>query len=301
MTRKQFIELGEAYNLPIQAFLILLGMGYAKCATGVFFDWRILLFLVTLLLIFEAVNIHNNLMDYLHAKDETYKKQTNVIGVEKLSVKMVKRLVVLFLGVSFVTGAWLVAVTDGWIFAMGALGYIVGFWYSGSKRPINSLPIAETLPSAMSGIMIPLISAHIVSIDVVPMSWSFVGHGLLAFLPIFLLVFSGLLANNTCDLEEDIKNGRRTLVYFIGKKASVRLFIGTNLLIYVAVLLGVAFGASPFISVLTLAFVPIVVKLLKPYVAQQNKKITFPLVNKSLGLTSMVYSATYVLGALLLR
>ncbi len=48
-----------------------------------------------------------------------------------------------------------------------------------------------------------------------------------------------MLANNTCDLEVDIRNHRFTLVYYLGKARAVALYTGLQVLPWL-VLLGLA-------------------------------------------------------------
>lgn len=43
-------------------------------------------------------------------------------------------------------------------------------------------------------------------------------------IPLVTLIANIMLANNTCDLEEDIRNHRYTLVYYIGKKNALKLY-----------------------------------------------------------------------------
>ncbi len=49
-----------------------------------------------------------------------------------------------------------------------------------------------------------------------------------------------MLANNICDLEEDKKNERYTLVHYLGKARALKLFIAMNVLAFVAIIASVA-------------------------------------------------------------
>ncbi|MGM0123129.1 1,4-dihydroxy-2-naphthoate octaprenyltransferase [Enterococcus sp. AZ194] len=223
MTFKILWELGEIYTAPLNLFLILLGIAYSNYTYGQFFSWRILLFTLTLLLIHIAVNIFNNYMDYQNAQDSTYQSQTNIVGREHLLLKTVRNYFLLFLGLSLVCGLLLAYYSDWYIILLGALGYSIGLGYSYGRKPINSLPIAEIVPAILSGFMIPMMSAYLTSFPTVTLDKDFLLNSFLAFFPMILCMFNNLLANNTCDLDEDIKNGRKTLVYYLGKQASVRL------------------------------------------------------------------------------
>ncbi|MGC6768301.1 prenyltransferase [Enterococcus sp. LJL128] len=297
MSFKIIWELGEIYTAPLNFFLILLGMSYSSYHYGVFFNWRILLFTLTLSFIHVAVNIFNNYMDYQNAKDEEYKTKTNIIGREQLKLSTVRKLFFVFLLLSMVTGAILTWSSDYFILLLGIVGYYVGLGYSYGIRPINSLPIAETIPAVLSGYMIPAMSVYLTAYGKTEINGSFWGQTLLAFSPMVLCMFNNLLANNTCDLEEDIRNNRKTLVYYIGKKQSVRLllvFLGLSFLVMVA---SVFLQAAPPTVLLSLLLLPLIIKLIQPYVRAQIKTQTFPLVLKAMSLMMVLYPVFYLLGS----
>lgn len=274
-------------------------MSYSLFAYQQFFNWRVLLFTITLLLIHVAVNIFNNYMDYKNASFDKYKKETNIIGRENLSLKTVRNTFLVFFVLSLITGVILTFYCDFSIFVMGVLGYYVGLAYSTGKHPINSLPVAETIPAILSGYMIPMMSAHLASFNVEPLSFSFFWQTFIAFMPMVLCMFNNLLANNTCDLEEDIKNGRTTLVYYIGKQSSLKLFKSFTVIIYLILLVTVLLGFTPKLALVLFLLVPVLSKNLKPYFAKQIKKETFPLVLKSMSLLMVGYPVIYFLGTFL--
>lgn len=297
MSFKTLWELGEIYTTPLDWFLVLLGMAYSGYSQGSFFNWRILIFLVVLFLYHITMNIFNNYMDFKNAKDDIYKKQTSTISKWGLSLKTVKRTFFIFLVISLFFGAILVFSTDSLVLILGLLGYYVGFGYSYGRRPINSLPIAETVPAVLSGFMIPILSAYLANYGAVKLTFHSFGGMLIGFMPMFFCMFNNLLANNTCDLEEDIKNGRKTLVYYIGKKNSVNLLILVTCLSYVAIIVAVYFKQAPSLTLVLLLLFPITLKVLRPYFKQQIKKQTFPLVLKGMTLIMFGYPIVYLIGS----
>lgn len=297
MTLKILWELGEIYTTPLDWFLVLLGMAYSSYAQGSFFNWRILIFLIVLFLYHITMNVFNNYMDYQNAKDDHYKKQTSTVSKWNLSLKTVKRTFLFFLFISLVFGAILVFSTDGLVLILGLVGYYVGFGYSYGRRPINSLPIAETIPAVLSGFMIPIISAYLANYGTSSLTLHSLWGMLMAFMPMFFCMFNNLLANNTCDLEEDIKNGRKTLVYYIGKKNSVLLLILLTCLSYVSILVAVYFNQAPVLTLGMMLLFPITLNVLRPYFKQQIKKQTFPLVLKGMSLIMLGYPVVYWIGS----
>ncbi|MEI5994629.1 prenyltransferase [Candidatus Enterococcus mansonii] len=298
MSLKILWELGEVYTTPLDWFLVLLGMAYGAYSYGNFFNWRILIFLIILFLYHITMNIFNNYMDYKNALDEQYKVHISTISKWNLSLKTVKKVFLFFLICSLFFGMILVFSTDLLIFLLGILGYYVGFGYSYGRRPINSLPIAETIPAMLSGFMIPIISAYLANYGEIKMTSQTLGVMLIGFMPMFFCMFNNLLANNTCDLEEDIKNGRRTLVYYIGKKNSVYLLIFFTVLSYVAIPVAVYFKQAPPMTLWLLVLLPITLIILRPYFQQQIKKQTFPLVLKGMSMLMFGYPVFYLIGIL---
>ncbi|MCB5955249.1 prenyltransferase [Enterococcus sp. CWB-B31] len=299
MSGKILWELGEIYTAPLNFFLILLGMSFAKVEYGVFYNWRVLVFTITLLFIHIAVNIFNNYMDYQNAEDLKYKEVTNIIGREHLSLKTVRSSFLLILLLSFFTGAFLTWHSDIFVFILGVFGYYVGLGYSTGKHPINSLPIAESIPALLSGYMIPMMSAYLTSFQYQQESKGFLLKTFIVCMPMVICMFNNLLANNTCDLEEDIKNNRKTLVYYIGKKTSVRLLLVLTAVQAVSIAASVYLKlASPFL-LLSLLFLPVIFFMLRPYVKRQIKKETFPIVLKAMSLMMVGYPLIYLITAFL--
>ena len=298
MTAKILWELGEIYTAPLNLFLILLGMAYSSFHYGLFFSWRVLLFTLTLLFIHIAVNIFNNYMDYKNAKDPIYRQKTNIIGRENLSLTTVRNSFFIFLGCSFLSGLLLSYYSDLYVLLLGIIGYYVGLGYSYGKHPINSLPIAELVPAILSGFMIPMMSAYLVSYDSVTLDGFFLWNSFLAFFPMILCMFNNLLANNTCDLEEDIRNGRKTLVYYLGKKRSVLLLHLSTATIFIWIISEVFLKNDPWPVLFLLLFLPFILPKLKLYFTTQEKRITFPLVLKSMSLLMVGYPIFYFIGTL---
>ncbi|SJZ66991.1 1,4-dihydroxy-2-naphthoate octaprenyltransferase [Pilibacter termitis] len=296
MTKKQFVELTEIYNLPINFFLFIIGMSYSLANFHVFFNWRVVLFACVLSLIYIATNIHNNYHDFQNAKLVSYKEKSNIIGRENLNLSLVRQYMTFFFALAFILGAILVYFTDFPTLLLGSFGFFVAWKYSAGKFSIHSTPLAETLPAFMSGVSIPMITAHMASFNVKNTPF-FEWRMFLVFLPAMLCVLIGLLCNNTCDLEEDIENGRKTLVYYIGKKVAVFLLNILYLVIFCLMIVNVLLGFLPFLAIfaLLLAILP-TLRALKIYQSLQSKKETYPLIMKSISIFLMSYALFYFLG-----
>ncbi|WP_313467247.1 UbiA family prenyltransferase, partial [Carnobacterium sp.] len=103
-------------------------------------------------------------------------------------------------------------------------------------------------------------------------------------LPTVFLIANIMLANNTCDLEQDISNHRFTLPFYIGKSNAVLLF---NLLMYasyVMVILAVIFRLlHPILLGVLITLIPIR-KNLQEFNQRQVKEETFSVAIKNISL-----------------
>lgn len=163
ITFKQFWELSEIYTAPLNLFIILLGVSLAHFWSVVSLSLPLFLFIGVLLSFHLAVNIFNHWMDFENASDENYKKYTNIIGRDGLSLPIVKKLFWFWFAFSLFLGSLLVFQTNLWIGILGLIGFYVGLFYSYGRRPLNSLPIAETLTSLASGFFISLLAYYLVT------------------------------------------------------------------------------------------------------------------------------------------
>ena len=301
MRFKQFWELAEVYTAPLNIFLILLGATYAHFQYDVGLNLPFAIYTLTILMFHLAVNIFNNYMDYRKASDEhAYKEKTNIIGRDHLSLTVVRRYFIFFMTLATLLGFILIQLTSFWLLFPGILGFYVGLFYSAGPRPLNSLPIAETVTALASGYFVPLVALYVLlDPSSIPFTASMAGQFLVVCLPLVMMMFNNLLANNTCDLAEDIVNNRKTLVYYIEKERAVKLlkvsFIVSFLLFPVLVFLGWVPWPVLFLGLL----LPYAMRKLQPYFSKQNKKTTFPIVLKTMSIVMVGYPCLFLLGLFL--
>lgn len=301
MTFKQFWELAEVYTAPLNLFLILLGAAFAQFQFALRLNMGLLLYVLTIIAFHLAVNIFNNYMDYQNASDaHDYKQTTNIIGRENLSLTLVRNYFWFFMLLSTLLGFALIYLTSWWLMIPGVVGFYIGLFYSYGPRPLNSFPIAETITSIASGFLVPLVAAYVV---VYPsgesFSFSVGGKLFLVCLPPVLMMFNNLIANNTCDLAEDIVNKRKTLVFYIGKIWAVELLRVFIIASFLALPGLVVFKLAPWPVLLLLLVFPKTIRGLRPYFALQDKQTTFPLVLKNMSVVMVGYPLLYFVGMVL--
>lgn len=299
LTFKQFWELTEIYTAPLNLFIILLGVSAANFLSDAALTSNLLTFIGIIITFHIAVNVFNHWMDFQNASDEHYKEVTNIIGRDNLSLKTVKRFFYGAMIVAFLLGSYLVSQTNLFVGILGFIGFYIGLFYSYGKYPINSLPIAETITALASGFFITTIAYYLTVLNHGANKEVFIWKLLAISLPLVISMFNNLLANNTCDLEEDINNGRKTLVYYLGKPKAVALLVALTIFNYLWLVVLVILDLAPASVLLLLIALPFVLKKLTAYINEQDKSKTFPIVLKSMSIVMVLYPLLYFLGSYL--
>lgn len=298
LTFKQFWELTEIYTAPLNLFIILLGYAIANFQLNSVPSPEFFLFVLIIVMFHITVNVFNHYMDYRNASDEKYKQQTNIIGRDHLDLRFVRNFYLGNLLISFLLGLVLVWRTNWVIGVLGIIGFYIGLFYSYGRRPLNSLPIAEALTGTASGFFITVVSYYLTVYQTHAITPAMIGNIFLISLPLVLMMFNNLLANNTCDLEEDIENHRKTLVYYLGKPAAVKVLLSVYVFSFLWLIVLVVAGLAPW-TVLFLVFLfPKNWQNLKRYRALQDKRTTFPIVLKAMSALMVLYPVLYFIGSL---
>ncbi|HAP14926.1 MAG TPA: 1,4-dihydroxy-2-naphthoate polyprenyltransferase [Lactococcus sp.] len=276
MNFKTFAELIELKAKAASVFPFLLGLAYSlyHYQTANFFP--LFLYFIAMFCFNCFVDIWDNYNDYHKAVDtEDYKKNTNIIGRENLSLKTIRTLLMSFFSLSLLLGlivAWLV----GWpVFWLGLFCYFVGIFYSAGPKPLSSLPVGELASGLTMGYLIFLICVYINTSAVFIWDFESLGSTFLVALPSTLLISNLMLANNTCDLEEDEANHRYTIVYYIGRKNALRWWTMSIVVAYISIVAAVVLRLISPLMLMLFLLLPFIVKQARPYLQRQVKKETF--------------------------
>ncbi|WP_057895658.1 prenyltransferase [Liquorilactobacillus oeni] len=276
MTVPVFLELVEMKAKTASVLPFLLGVcfswyNYRSLNLGILLAFFIAMFIFNM-----AVDILDNYNDYHHAIDEhNYKQKTNIIGRENLSVRGVFWLMSSMIAISALIGLILVYYTGWPLLVMGIICYLVGIFYSSGPRPLSSLPLGEFFSGPIMGFLITLICVYINTYQIFPWNLASLGKVLLISLPNTLWISNLMLANNICDLEEDENNERYTLVHYLGKKHSLKLFVIMNVVAVAALVCAVLVKIAPWTMLISLIALPFIVKQVKQFLSKQVKKETF--------------------------
>ncbi|AGY82696.1 1,4-dihydroxy-2-naphthoate polyprenyltransferase [Carnobacterium inhibens] len=295
MSINTFLKLVEIQTKLASLFPFLLGTLFATYYFDSFSPINTLLFFLSMIIFDMTTTAINNLMDYQKAKDEGYKDEVNIIGQEKLSEKLVVRLIVAMLVIAFLLGIILVFRTNIILLLIGAVCFFIGIFYTFGPVPISRMPLGEPISGLTMGFGIFFIAAFVNVEPGTLLSLAFEGTRFivegdmvlilslfLVSLPSVFLIANIMLANNTCDLEQDILNHRYTLPFYIGKKRAVQLFNGLIYSSYAVVVIAIILGLlHPILLLLVVTILPMR-KNLAVYNAKQVKSETFVIAIKNI-------------------
>lgn len=297
-----FFELVEIKAKTASVFPFLMGTLYS------YYHWHsinaleLLLFFVAMFLFNMAVDINDNYWDYKNATgSESFRRETNVIGVNNLNIHLVGWLDFSFTLIAAIIGLFIVYKTGIPLLIMGLFCFAVGFLYAGGPKPINRGPLGEFFSGFTMGYVIYLIAIYINTFNspTAILDFKFYGDALLSSLLTVFAISNLLLANNIADEKEDIGLGRKTLVYYLGKDNSIFILKSLYVLGYLALICSIIIGLLPKMMLLTFLISPIVYKNAMNFSKNPIKKKTFPLIIKNLLLITLTEVVTFALGVLL--
>lgn len=250
-------------------------------------------------------------MDYKKALDTDYKEQENVIGANKLNFQQMVHIIFALLGFSVLISLILVWRTDIILLPIGILCFLIGIFYTFGPMPLSRLPLGELFSGVTMGFGIFFLAIFIQKPDLlvsslltasayqINLAWLEIIQIAVLSLPLICLIANIMLANNLCDYEQDIKNGRYTLVHYIGKARGVTLYTVLNLMPWMLWIIYPLSGLLPKWTWLGLVLVIINVTFLKAFRKEQVKRLTFINAIKSFVLFSGLYLISLVIATII--
>ncbi|MEG0731757.1 MAG: 1,4-dihydroxy-2-naphthoate polyprenyltransferase [Vagococcus sp.] len=308
MTMKVFFELVEIRTKLASLFPFLVGLLFS----AFYFDQvnaeNMILFFAAMLVFDMATTAINNLMDFKKAKNDHYQENTNIVGSAKLSEKKVSYLIYSMIAFSSLVGIYLTYRTSLLLLAMGGLCFLIGIFYTFGPVPLSRMPLGEIFSGVTMGFGIFFITIYlnIANLDVLRLSFvdgQFMIYGKIkelifivwASVPMIFTIANIMLANNLCDLEQDISNHRYTLPYYIGKENGVKLFQLLMYSCYFFIVGGVVIGIYHWAMLIVLLTLPIIYKNLTIFKEKQEKATTFGISIKNL----ILFNGAQVVGLIL--
>lgn len=284
MTVKQYILLAQLETTTTSIFPALIGILYAWYNYDSFRPFFSLLGLITVIVFHMAVNIRDSYLDYYIADNKNSDiTQEMVVGKENIPLNNVRIAYIISGAVALVIGLFLALQTSPILFFIGFGGMLIGALYTFGPIPISSTPTGEFFVGLSMGFCIFTAMVYVNAFDVVQFDLVTIGQFIVASVPTSITVMAILLANNICDLEEDIEDNRFTLPYHIGVDKALTVYRYFYYAAYISIILSVIFGTFPRLVALSLLTFPYVLKNIRIFMKEQDKQTTF--------MTSIINSA----------
>jgi len=292
MNLKSFLKLVEIQTKVASIVPFLLGTFYALYTYDDFSFFNFLIMLISLEMFDMATTAINNYIDFKSAKKkEGYGYEShNAIVRDNIPEKLVQLTIGALLSIAIIFGIILVIRTNLLVLIIGVISFAAGILYTFGPVPISRTPFGEIVSGFVMGFFIIFLSTYIhvyennivifnlnnwimdLNIDLLDLIKVF-----LVSLPAQLGIANLMLANNICDIEDDIANDRYTLPRYIGKENSIRLYSLMYIIAFVVMIILIIFDIVPLITLVALlTFIPVMSNI-HEFRKEQSKNRTFEL------------------------
>ena len=220
MTVKHAINLAAPHTWAASVCPAIFGIVYCALMGPALSPLRSAGLFLTCVLMQSAVNTLNDYVDYVRGTDsidDNVEEHDSVLVYGRLNPKSVRNLGCAYLFAAAVLG--LVSAYGAGInpVIIGVLGGATVTLYSAGPMPISYLPAGELVSGVAMGGLIPLGITSVADGEVHP-------EVLLYSIPLILGIALIMMSNNGCDIEKDIRAGRKTLPVRIGRSKTTALF-----------------------------------------------------------------------------
>ena len=188
------------------------------------------------------------------------------------------------------------------VLLIGVISFLAGILYTYGPIPISRTPLGEIFSGVFMGFVIVFLSAYIHIFDKNVFYFMYsnnmlnINLNLMEVFYIFLIsiptmngIANIMLANNICDVEDDIVNNRFTLPYYLGVKNALKLFKILYYIGYLDIIILVILKISPVVSLLVLLTIIPLNKNITLFYNRPIKSETFIFSVKNFALVNMTY------------
>lgn len=253
-----------------------------------------ILMFISLIFVDMGTTAVNNYQDYLKAEKKAgynYEEHNAIVNYS-ISIKTVRRTIFLLFLTAISSGIILYLRTDLIVLLIGIISFLVGIIYTSGPIPISRTPFGEIFSGFFMGFFITFLSIYIHNLNLIEIIfdsqilkieiiYSDIIRIFLFSLPLILGIANIMLANNICDIEDDLENNRYTLPIYISRKSSLKLFKYLYYLSYLTIILSIIFNILPLYSLLSLFSLILIQKNISSFEKKQSKKETFVLAVKN--------------------
>ena len=308
MTLKSFLLFVEIQTKVASIIPFMLGTLYSLYRYENFEFKNFMIMFVSLITFDMVTTAINNYFDY--------KKETKNIDhhwdIIKVSNNIIPRygfrettavaiiFILVFIAIAF--GVLLTLSTNIVVLLVGMICFIAGILYTFGPIPISRMPLGEIFSGIFMGFVITFLAVyiHVFNENIITLTYANnilgLNINLIEIFYIFLIsipliggIANIMLANNICDVEEDIINKRFTLPYYIGRPKALKLFKCLYYLGYVAIAMSAILGVAPISALLVLATLVPVNKNINTFTDKPVKSETFILAVKNFVIINVAY------------
>lgn len=315
MKIKSFLKLVEIQTKAASVIPYLLASLFVYYRYNIFNFKNAIIMFFSMLIFDMTTTAINNYIDYAKAiKKEGFGYEShNAIVRDKLNPDHVRYLIYAMLGTAALLGLLLVANTNIVVLLLGALAFVIGITYTFGPIPISRTPFGELFSGLAMGFLLTFITMYIhifdrgiLNIDYTNFNSINIVFNLKELVILFIVCLPAItgianimLANNICDIEDDIVNKRYTLPIYIGKENALKLFKWLYYIGYIAIVIAVVIRGLPLYSLLAVLVLKKVKENIDKFNELQTKKDTFGLAVENFALTNIVLAITILVGVII--
>lgn len=252
----------------------ILGGMIAWTADGKFHPGYFLLVMLGLILNHMALNMTDDYYDFRHLVDvfatdgkNPYTGGSGLLSSGLIQPQRMRQVFVTFYAIAISIGVFLGVMRGSFILLLLVIGFFCAYFYTAPPIQFGYRGFGELAQLFCFG---PGIGIGAYFVQTQRISWeAFWGT-----LPFGIMLFSMITINEIPDYFEDRRGGKLNLVARFGRKAGVRLFIGSVLSAYAVILVGVVLERIPFLGLIALLTLPIAYKtisILRAYYQEPMK------------------------------
>lgn len=314
MKIKSYLKLVEIQTKVASVIPFLLGTFYAVFRFNTFKVKNFILMFISLLCFDMATTAINNYIDFKRAnrKHGYGYERHNAIVRDNIKESTVIVTIIILVAAAIIFGVLLFINTNIVVLILGIISFSIGLLYSFGPVPISRTPFGEIFSGGTMGFIIPFAAVYIHVFDKNIFN-IFVQNGmlnlqinileivyiLLISVPAAAGISNIMLANNICDIEDDIENNRYTLPIFIGKNNALKVFKALYYIGFISLIILLIIGVVPLVSILALCTFVAVNKNIKIFYDKQTKKDTFVVAVKNFVIVNLTLVITIVVGVIL--
>ncbi len=220
LTAKQALQLAAPHTWAASVCPSLFGICYSRLMGVPLGPFRAAAVLAACVFLQSAVNTLNDYVDFVKGTDsasDNVEVSDAVLVYGGIDPKSARNLGFFYLFAGLLSGLAASAGAGPVPLLIGAAGGATVLLYSGGPLPVSSLPLGEVVSGFVMGGLIPLGTAACADGKLHP-------EILFYSLPLIIGIGLIMMSNNGCDIEKDLRAGRRTLPMILGRERTLKLY-----------------------------------------------------------------------------